>query len=174
MRFTLCLAALAASVATASPAYAQAAAAQAQGQARGVVLQPLSLTKNADLDFGYVISTAAAGTVQISADDSTRSATGGVTLVPNFPGNRGLFTGNGTANQTVNLNLTSPSVLVSTTNPVDTVSVDALVLDSNNSTSRTIGSTGVFQVGVGGTFGIAANQANGTYQANFNLTANYQ
>lgn len=173
MRFTLCLAALAASVATASPAYAQAASASAQGQARGVVLQPLTLTKNSDLDFGTVISTAAAGTVSIDADNGNRLTGGGVTGVANWPGGRGLFTGNGTANQIVNLTLASPAVLVSTSNPVDTVTVDAMVLDSGGS-SRTIGATGVFQVGVGGTFGIAANQPNGTYQANFTLTANYQ
>ena len=40
--------------------------------------------------------------------------------------------------------------------------------------SRTIGGTGSFTVYVGGDFQIAANQANGLYAANFDLTADYQ
>ena len=173
MRFTLCLAALAASVATASPAFAQAASEQAL--ARGVVLQPLTLTKNNDLDFGTVISTAAAGTVSINANDGSRAVGGGVLAVANWPGGRGLFTGNGTAGNTVSLSLNSPTALVSTSNPLNTVAVNngGLVLDSGGAT-RTIPAGGIFQVGVGGEFAIAANQPNGTYEATFTLTANYQ
>ena len=65
MRFKVCLAALAASFVVATPAFAQAASAQAE--ARGVVVQPLTLARVQDLDFGTVVGSAVAGTVSIDA-----------------------------------------------------------------------------------------------------------
>lgn len=176
MRNIIRLAALAAVVATASPAFAQQAtvSASASGEARGLVLQPLTLTKVDDLDFGTVISTAAPGTVVIDADDGSRSVTGGVLAVPSYPGGRGLFTGNGTAGRDVNLSLNAPGLLVSTTNPLDVIVVNSMVLDSGNSLVRTIGNSTVFNVGVGGDFAIDANQPNGLYTAQFDITADYQ
>lgn len=176
MRNIIRLAALAATVAGASPAFAQAApiSASASGEARGVVLQPLTLTKEQDLDFGTVISTAAAGSVTISADDGSRSVGGGVLEVPSYPGDRGLFTGNASSGRVVNLTLDAPSFLVSTTNPLDLIAVTSMVLDDSNSVVRTVGNSGIFQVGVGGEFAIDANQPNGLYTAQFDLTADYQ
>ncbi len=174
MRIAISLAALAATLATATPAFAQVVSASANAEARGVVLQPLTLTKVDDLDFGTVISTAVAGTVVIDADDGSRSVTGGVLAVPSYPGGRGLFSGNGTAGQDVNLTLNSPGLLVSTTNPLDVVTVNSMYLDSGNLLVRTIGLTTVFDVGVGGDFAITANQPNGLYTAQFDLTADYQ
>ena len=171
MRLTLCLAAVAATVIPAMPAFAQQASAQAE--ARGVVLQPLTLIREQDLDFGTVVGSAVAGTVDINADTGARTVAGGVTGVPSFPGDRGLFTGNGTAGQDVQLTLNAPALLISTANPLDTVTVNSMTLDSNGA-NRTIGATGVFQVGVGGNFAIAANQPAGLYAADFDLTADYQ
>jgi len=138
------------------------------------VLQPLTLTKASDLDFGTVISTVAAGTVVIDADTGGRSVTGGVTPVPTYPGGRGLFAGAGTAGQVVLLSLNAPAVLVSTTNPGDTLVVNSLSLDNGGLTTRVIDATSAFFVGVGGDFAIAANQANGLYTAQFDVTADYQ
>lgn len=172
MRYSISLAALAATIVTASPALAQQASAQAE--ARGVVLQPLTLVKNSDLDFGTVVGSAVAGTVDIDPDTGARAVTGGVTAVPSFPGGRGLFTGNGTAGQDVVLTLNAPALLISQANPLDTITVNSMTLDNGNATTRTIGATGVFQVGVGGNFAIAASQPAALYKANFDLTADYQ
>ena len=173
MRLNICLAALAASVAVASPAFAQSVTASAQAEARGLVLQPLTLTRVDDLDFGTVIASAVAGQVTINEDTGARSVSGGVLGVPTAPGQRGLFAGAGTAGQQVDLTLTPPAggVLVSGAN---FLTVSAMVLDNGNSTTRTIDVTGAFQVGVGGTFDIAASQPNGLYAADFDLTAEYQ
>ena len=175
MRFKFCLAALAATTAFASPAFA-AVTASATAEARGLVLQPLTLTKVDDLDFGTVLASAIAGTVTIDADTGNRTSGGGVTQVASNNGKRALFAGAGTANQVVNLTLSPPtgSVLVSTTNPADTIVVSNFVLQNGNANSLNIGASGAFQVGVGGTFAIAASQPNGFYKANFNLTADYQ
>jgi hypothetical protein len=172
MRFHVCLAALAATLATATPAFAQQASAQAE--ARGVVVQPLTLARVQDLDFGTVVGSAAAGTVVINADTGARTVTGGVTGVPSFPGDRGLFQGAGTAGQDVILQLNAPTLLISQSNPLDTITVNSMTLDQGNLLTRTIGVTGIFQVGVGGDFAIAANQPAALYSANFDLTADYQ
>lgn len=172
MRYSLSLAALAASVVSASPALAQAASATAE--ARGVVVQPLTLAKVQDLDFGTVVGSAVAGTVNINADTGGRTVGGGVTGVPSFPGDRALFQGAGASGQDVILSLTVPPVLVNQSDVTKTITVNNMVLDSANSTTRTIDGTGVFTVGVGGTFAIKANQTPGLYKADFDLTADYQ
>ncbi len=174
MRFNICLAALAATTAFASPALAQTATASATAEAHGLVLQPLTLTKVDDLDFGTVIASTVAGSVSIDADTGGRSVSGGVTPVPTNVGNRALFAGAGSVGQDVLLSLAPPTVLVSTTNAADTIAVSSMLLDNGNLTTRTIDSTSTFQVGVGGTFAIAANQPNGYYKADFVLTADYQ
>ena len=168
MRTKILLAALAATAAFASPAYAQTVSATAE--ARGTVLQPLTLTRIQHLDFGTVLSSAVAGTVSINADSGARAVTGGVSAVATGPGSRGLFDGAGSVGQTVQLALTSPALLVSGAN---VITVSSMGVDSAGLT-RTVNAAGTFQVGVGGTFAIAANQPNGLYTANFTLTAQYQ
>ena len=168
MRFKIALAALAATAAFASPAMAQTIASE-PAEARGTVLLPLTLTEDANLDFGTVLSSAAAGTVSNDADTGARSVTLGVTGVAINPGHRALFTGYGTPNTQVNLSITYPAFLVSGAN---VVGVTSLNFDSGG-TTRTLNAAGTFQVGVGGDFSIAANQPNGLYTGTFTVTAQY-
>ncbi|HVM23409.1 MAG TPA: DUF4402 domain-containing protein [Sphingomicrobium sp.] len=179
MRLKICFAAAAATLLSSSPAFAQAVAtANAAAEARGVVLQPLTLTKLSDLDFGWVISTNTAGSVSVSAETGARSASGGVGLVAGQNGGRGSFAGAGTAGNQVVLTLNPAAVLTSTTNPANTINVSDMRLDGCGvacvTDTRTINNSGAFQVGVGGDFDIAANQPNGLYTATFDLTAEYQ
>src|SRR5947208_5124434 len=169
MRLNICLAAVAATLVAATPAVAQQRSATAE--ARGVVLQPLTLTKVSDLDFGTVAGSNVAGNVTVDANSGVRSAGGGVIAAPSTF-SRGRFDGLGQTGQTVGLSLTPPTgnVLVSGSN---TVAVHSLSLDNGGAT-RVIGAGGNFTVYVGGDFGIAANQPNGTYSALFTLTADYQ
>lgn len=168
MRSKIVLAALAASTVFASPAVAQTVATE-PAEVRGTVLQPLTLTENANLDFGTVLSSAALGTVSINADTNVRSFSGGVTGVAINPGHRAEFTGYGTPGTQVNLALSYPAFLSSGTN---VIAVNTMGFDSGG-TSRTIGAGGTFNVAVGGTFDIAANQPNGLYTGTFTVTAQY-
>lgn len=173
MRFKIALAALAASVAVATPAFGQAVTtASDTAEARGLVLQPLSLARVQDLDFGTVLASATAETVTVDPDTGFRSVSGpGVALVATSPGDRGLFTGAGNPGVIVNLTVTPPvgNVVVSGSNSIPVT----LTLDQGGSLARTIGATGTFDVGVGGAFDIGANQASGLYSADFQLTAEY-
>jgi hypothetical protein len=172
MRLKICLAALAATVAFASPAFAQVATATAE--ARGLVLQPLTLTKVDDLDFGTVVSSNVAGNVTIDADTAAARSTGGVTPFRPSPATARLFAGAGTAGQEVIMLAVAPAVLVSTTNPLDTITVTSMVLDQRQLYNRTIGGGGTFPGRRRRHFAIAANQPNGLYKADFDLTAEYQ
>lgn len=172
MRLSFTLAAVAATFVAATPALAATATRTATAQARGTVLQSLTLTKKYDLDFGTVAGDAVtAGTVSVDADSGARSKTGGVTLLGGTF-QRAEFDGLGDANQNVTLTLNQPASGV-LTNTNGTTLTATLKLDSNG-TSRTTDSTGRFISYVGGDFNIAANQENGVYTATFDLTANYQ
>jgi Domain of unknown function (DUF4402) len=179
MRFKLTLAALAATVAFASPAMAQTAA-TASAKAKGTVLQKLTFVQVAgrDLDFGTVLASGTSGTVSIDADSGGRSFTGGVTLLSVAAGDRALFAGVGTDGQQVDIHLAPPASLGRIGGGAS-VTVNSMSLDSNGvgtATDRTItinDVNGAFQVGVGGTFDIAANQLDGVYEANFDVTVDY-
>jgi hypothetical protein len=93
MRFNFTLAAVAATLA-ATPAVAQQATTTEPAEARGLVLQSLTLTKSTDLDFGTVAgSNTVPGTVDIDSDNGARTATGGVSLSEPLKQFRGIFTG---------------------------------------------------------------------------------
>jgi hypothetical protein len=169
IRNLIAAAGLAAAALTAAPAIAATPVTQADGKA--LVLVPLSITKIDDLDFGSVVPSAVPGTVTINPADSTRTFTGGVTLVPSDAGLHALFAGAGTPNQQVLIALSPPVAL--TNGAGDTIPVVGLTLDGPP--FRTIDPVSrAYFVGVGGTLSIGANQAVGTYTANFWVTAVYQ
>ena len=174
MRLKLTLAALAATAAFASPAAAQVVTSTAQAEARGTILQPLTLNWAQDLDFGTILvdPLGAGGSVTIDADDGSRSVAGDVAEVGLNGGQRAVFNGSGPANDTVDLTLTQPAggLLYNGGNSLAGV----LVLDQGGLATRTTDGVGAYSVGVGGTFTIAANQAAGVYAADFDLTAEYQ
>jgi hypothetical protein len=169
MRFSVSIAAAAATLLAATPAIAQQASDTAT--AKGIVLQSLTLVRASDLDFGTVAPDVNnPGTVTINADTGARSTGGSVVALPG-PFSRASFNGAGNAGNLVQLTLNQPAggVISSGTNTVGAV----LNLDSGG-TTRTIPAGGTFTVYVGGVFSIAANQPSGLYSATFDLTADYQ
>lgn len=175
MRFKFALAALAATAAFATPAAAQVVSSTAQAEARGTILQPLTLSWSQDLDFGTILvdPLGGGGSVTINADTGNRTVAGGVAEVGINNGQRALFTGSGPAGDNVDLVLSQPAGGLLYRDATTTLP-GVLVLDLGGSTARTIDAAGAYAVGVGGTFTIAANQPAGVYTADFDLTANYQ
>ena len=169
---TYCMAAaLAASTFVSFPAVAATPAQQATN--RALILVPLTLTKIDDLSFGSVSpSTTSLGIVSINATTGARTVFGGVTGLPSDVGNRAYFAGAGTPGQTVVISHTTPLELISTTNNADRIQVLGLTLDG--APMRTIDPvTRAFFFGIGGTVMLNANQAEGVYEATFDVTANY-
>jgi hypothetical protein len=168
LRHFISAACVAATALTAAPALAATPPRQADGQA--LVLIPLTLTKIKDLDFGSIVPSASSGIVIINATSGARTSVGGVTLVPGDAGFRARFAGAGSPNQQVIMTMNAPAQLTDTAG--DTIDVVALTMDGP--ATRTINSTRAFFVGVGGAILVGANQAQGVYTGQFDVTANYQ
>ncbi len=137
---------------------------------RALLLIPLRLTKIDDLSFGSVIPSPVSGVVTINAVTGARSVAGGVTAVPSDVGRRAYFGGAGSPNQQVIVTVTPPAQLTSVAG--DTVPVLALTLDgppvrSIHPVDRT------FFFGIGGVILINADQPEGVYTADYNVTADY-
>ena len=159
--------------AAAVPAGATPINAAEDADGRALILVPLTLTKIEDLDFGAVVPSALPGTVTINATTGARSITGGVTGVPSNIGQRAYFAGAGSANQLVLVAVDPPLELTSTTNPTDKVTVLAMPLQG--SPLKTVDPvTRSFFFGVGGIILVGANQAEGVYEATFDVIASYQ
>ena len=142
---------------------------QATGEA--LILVPLSLVKIDDLDVGTVITSPVSGTVSIDATTGARGVAGGVTGIASDQGNRARFAGAGSPNQLVIVVVTPPAALQNING--DQIPVLALTLEG--SPIKTIDPvTRAFNFGVGGIILVNANQAEGDYTANFDVTAIYQ
>jgi len=162
--------ALASAIALAAPAQAAPVAASPSAQAEVLILVPLTLVSVNDLNFGTVISSSVSGTVNIPANGGPRSAAGGVTLVPSDPGLRARFAGAGSPGRLVIIDVTNPGTLDNGLG--DTVTILALTLDG--SAVRTIDqTTRAFSFHVGGILQVGANQPEGLYTAQFDVTADY-
>ncbi|MEH6791044.1 DUF4402 domain-containing protein [Parasphingorhabdus sp.] len=156
-------AALASSVLVASAFSATAAqAATASADARANILQQVTVNSDGSaLDFGTIVTGAAASTVSVSAGG--RSC--GAGLVCSGTTSAAGFDVTGTAGETVSV-ASDPSVtLTSGTNSM-TANIVASV-----STLTLTGGAGSFNVG--GLLNVGANQADGAYAGTFNVTVNY-
>lgn len=145
---------------------APAAAQSARGDTTVRVLQPVTVVKSADLNFGRVLPAATAATVAV-AEDGTRTC--GANLRCFGSTTAGAFTVTGSAGETVSITLASPTVTLRNTGGAQTmtatiaISIRSLVLTNGTGTFR-----------VGGTLNVGANQAAGTYTGQYTVSVNYQ
>ena len=151
------------------PAAAAPIPATPTNEANALNLIPLTLSKLDDLHFGTIIPSAVSGTVTVPANGSAASTAGGVTLVASDPTLRARFGGAGSANQFVFINVTNPGTLANLAG--DTVTVLALTMDTPALIQ--IDSTRAFVFHVGGVLQVNANQPEGYYEAEFDVTAQY-
>ena len=160
-----------AATAFAAPAVAAPVYPDQQATGEALILVPLSLVKIDDLDFGTVITSPLSGTVSINATTGARTVAGGITGLASAQGNRARFAGAGSPNQQVIVVVTPPAALQNLNG--DQLSVLALTLEG--SPIKSIDPvTRAFYFGVGGIILVNANQAEGDYSANFDVTAIYQ
>ena len=166
MRIEMLLAAMLAAVAT--PALAQVQPDQ-QATGEALVLIPLSLTKIQDLDFGTIATSNLSGTVAIDAATGARTVAGGITGMPGDPGFRARFAGAGAAGSQVIVVVTPPAALTNANGDL----LPVLALPLEGSPIKTIGLSRAFFFGVGGILLVNANQPDGEYHADFDVTAVY-
>ena len=164
-------AAVAASALLAAPAAAAPVAPDRQATGEALILVPLSLVKISDLNFGSILTSPVSGTVSISPTTGARTTAGGVTGLASDPGFRARFAGAGTPNQQVIIVVNPPATLANANGDLITV----LALPLEGSPVKTIDpTTRAFSFGVGGIILVNANQPEGLYSADFDVTAIYQ
>lgn len=159
----------------AQPAYAG----QSNGVGRTTVVSSLSLVKDADLNFGDLISGTTASTVVVDPQ-SIRQVNGSVVAAGGTV-SAAQFQGSGTGGQRIRVRAPTGSYIL--TESVSgaimilrdmTLEVDnATFLAQGNSGQYRITGAGPFTVRVGGTLDVGANQQPGTYVGTFNVDVNY-
>lgn len=158
------------------------AAETGSGRASTVLVQPLSIVKSQDMDFGTLIP-ATGGTVVLDPSPTPScSVTGAV--IRSGVCEPAEFVGAGSVNQRVRVRLPPQARMTlangtGATMQVTAMSVngtpDLLVTRENvrNFRFRIQHPTGVFFFRVGGTLNVAANQAPGTYTGTFDVDIQY-
>lgn len=166
MKTVLTKAALAATMLVAFAPSVQAAPAQTSATAKARVLKQLTISRNADLDFGTIVHGAAASTVIVN---SAGAATCGAGLTCTGSTSAADFTVTGTNNTIVTV---SAPATVNLTNGA-TGSMTASLAAPATLALGNSGSTGT-PLRFGGTLNVGASQEDGAYSATFNVSVDYQ
>ena len=152
-------------------AAALAAPVPATADARGTasILKPLSILKQADLEFGGLI-VAGAGTAVLDPVSAALTTTGGLTKI-GTTAHPATFTTTGSKNSVVLIRIPTAAITLTQIGGSGTMSVSNWTLDG--STNRRIPQNSAFNFSVGGTLTVAAGQADGTYTGTFTVTVEY-
>ncbi len=139
-------------------------AATATADARAKILAQLTLNRTSDLQFGTIVTGAAASTVAIS---SAGVRTCGVGLVCSGATTAASFTIGGTTGQVVTISVPATVTLNAAGGGSMTASLAA-----SAATTTLVAGAGAFSVG--GTLAVGANQLDGDYLGTFTATVDYQ
>ena len=155
------------------PVAGQAApvAAPTPAQANAVMLFPLEIVKNRDLDFGNIATTCVAGTVIINPETDTISATGGALLVGGGTPHAAQFTGAAQGNNVVIIRIPKQPVTLTRAGGTETMIANNFTLQGLD--KRAVAARVAFDFKVGATLNVNANQAEGTYVGTFDVSIQY-
>lgn len=155
------------------PTAGQAApiAAPTPAQANAVMLFPLEIVKNRDLDFGNIAATGAAGTVVIDPETDTISATGGALLVGGGNPHAAQFTGAAKGNNVVIIRIPKQPITLTRAGGTETMIANNFTLQGLD--KRAVAARVAFDFRVGATLNVNANQAEGTYAGTFDVSIQY-
>ncbi len=163
-----------------APAQAQTVSSNAIAQA--VIVEPASLVKVQDLDFGAIAAQPTAGTVTVDPNTGACTATGGVLTVGNCAyaefGGQGVRRMRMRITLPTTITLTGPGGATMTANTFTLgLAPDIVQVPSpGNSPPRyeIASNSGIFTFRVGARLNVATNQAPGVYNGSFVVTVQYQ
>lgn len=167
MRKTLVTLALAAATLSAGNAFAQANSDTKSANASARVVAAIALTKTADLNFGDVVASAAAGTVVMSPA-GVRSATLGATLGNPNGAAQAAFGVTGVSGATYAITLPGAPITIT-----DGASHNMTVGSFLGSKATGTLTAGADSFTVGATLNVGASQFVATYTGSFNVSVNY-
>lgn len=133
------------------------------------LMKPLTLTKLADMDFGY-LGVTGSGTAVINAVTDTMTTTGGVVRLGGNP-HAAMFRGATQSSAVVNIKVPTRSVLLTRVGGTETITLDNFTLDGQS--KRAMAQAGIFDFKVGATLRPTAGQVDGVYTGTFDVTIQY-
>jgi len=146
----------------------------ATSTASALIVTPITITKQVDMNFGNIAVSATGGTV-VLAPAGTRTTTGGVVLPTTATGTvtAASFDITGQANYTYAITLPSAATTLTRNSGVETMSVSTFT--SSPSLTGTLSGAGAQTITVGATLTVGNSQAAGTYLSGtpFTVTVNY-
>jgi len=151
--------------------FAPAEAATGTSTTRVTIRKPVTITSLRDLDFGRMVATASAGTVEINPNTGARVVTGGPVAAGGSP-QSAQFRIVASPATLVLITRNALPVLARTTGGA-TMPVTLLTMNGTQNPVTTP-TSGNFNIDVGGILAVAANQPDGTYAATFEINADYQ
>lgn len=156
---------------SAGASFAQTTA-TATAEANATIIQPITITKTADLNFGIVVPGATPGTVTVGYD-GTRASLGGVSLLAGNPGTVSAAHFDAAGQPSTAYTLSIPAS-VTISNGTETMVIDNFTSDPGAGTA-TFDVSGTYEIRVGGTLNVLANQAPGDYTntTDLDVTINY-
>lgn len=156
-----------AAIATSAGLYAgMTSAASVTATANALVITPLSIAENVQMDFGTIAGGAAAGTVVLDTAGA-RTTTGDATTIAAGAGAAGDFTITGEPLQAYSLSITSAANnLISGAN-----TMTSSTYTDNSTGTMPGGGSETFQVGA--TLAVGASQAGGVYAGSYTVTVDY-
>jgi hypothetical protein len=133
------------------------------------VLRPLTIIKQADLDFGELV-VMGAGTAVIDPVSGALGTTGLITHV-GPAAHPAVFTTTGSRTSNVHIRVPQNPITITRVGGTQTMSVSTWTLDGPQ--NRKFPLTAAFNFAVGATLTVAAGQADGTYLGTFDVTVQY-
>jgi len=148
-------------------------AATITGTVQLAIVEPFTIVKLQDLEFGGLFASAAAGTATINPNSFGRTTTGGVTAASGsfHPAE---FVTRGTPNRRVLVRLPNGSVTLSRIGGGATMTVSNFTRNGAPPTSTPLDATGMLDFYIGGRLNVGANQMPGRYTGSFTIEVQYQ
>jgi len=133
------------------------------------ILSPLSVLKNADLDFGKLV-VSGTGTAVMDPVAGSLTTTGGVTKT-GTGAHAAQFTGTGSKNSVVHIRVPTAPITVTRVGGTETMTVSNFTLDQ--AANLKVPANDIFNFAVGATLSVGAGQAMGIYAGTFQVTVQY-
>ncbi|GLR46736.1 DUF4402 domain-containing protein [Sphingomonas astaxanthinifaciens] len=140
-----------------------------RAKAGGAFIYPLTVVTKNNLDFGY-IAVNGAGTVVVNPNTSVRSVTGGVLALGGRP-QPATFLGAARSASVVIIRVPKSPITIRRVGGTETMTVQNFTLQGQD--KRTLARMEAFEFNVGATLVVNANQAEGVYTGEFDVTVQY-
>ena len=135
------------------------------------IRQPVTITKDNDMDFGTFIPGTTRSVFRLNPNNDNLTQRNGNAIAFGGTPTAASFTVNGTPNLRVRITSGQNRIFITRDGGTETMRVNRFRFDGGR--NRFLDASGEVTYRVGGQIRVGANQAAGTYRGNFNITVDY-